>query len=114
MRAIEQRVFDDGTPASELMEIAGRAVAKAVAERLGGARARRVVVLVGPGNNGGDGLVAARYLSQDAAEVTALLLTPRTADDVNLRLARDAGVEVLEPDGVPRLLDSLLYRSDCI
>ncbi len=114
MRAIEQRVFDDGTPASELMEIAGRAVARAVAERLGGARARRVVVLVGPGNNGGDGLVAARYLAQDAAEVIVLLLTPRSADDVNLRMARAADVEVFEPNDVPRMLDSLLYRADGI
>src|SRR4051812_4506042 len=114
MRAIEQRVFDDGTPASELMEIAGRAVATAVPQRLGGARARRVVVLVGPGNNGGDGLVAARYLAQDSAEVTALLLTPRSEDDVNLRLARAADVEVYEPNDVPRLLDSMFYRADAI
>ena len=55
-------------------------------------------MLVGPGNNGGDGLVAARYLAQDAAEVTALLLTPRSADDANLRPSRSTlDVEVVQP-----------------
>jgi NAD(P)H-hydrate epimerase len=112
MRAIEQRVFDAGTPASTLMENAGRAVAKAIAERLGGGRARRVVVLVGPGNNGGDGLVAARYLAQDAAQVVALLLTDRHADDANLRLALEADVEVVQPADVARELDGALARAD--
>ena len=114
MRAIEQRVFDAGTPASELMENAGRAVAKAIGERLGGARARRIVVLVGPGNNGGDGLVAARFLAQDAAEVTVLLLTPRSAADPNLQAASDLSVEIVEPDAVLAMVDAAFYRADGI
>ncbi len=49
-----------GTPGIDLMERAGRAVADAAA-RLPG---RRVVVVAGPGNNGGDGFVAARILAE--------------------------------------------------
>ncbi len=57
-----------GFSVDQLMELAGLSVAQALAaeyppEREGGAGGRRrVLVLAGPGNNGGDGLVAARHL----------------------------------------------------
>lgn len=49
-----------GTPSIELMENAGRAVAEAACRMSQG---RRVLIVAGPGNNGGDGFVAARYLA---------------------------------------------------
>jgi len=49
-----------GTPGIELMENAGRAVA----DTTGSMQRHRVTVIAGPGNNGGDGFVAARYLSE--------------------------------------------------
>jgi hydroxyethylthiazole kinase-like uncharacterized protein yjeF len=49
-----------GAPGITLMENAGRAVADAAAMLTG----RRVLVVAGPGNNGGDGFVAARHLAQ--------------------------------------------------
>ena len=55
-----------GTPGIELMENAGRAVADAVSAVLQG---RRVVIVAGPGNNGGDGFVAARLLAERGYEV---------------------------------------------
>lgn len=57
-----------GTPGHVLMERAGGAVAQEVWRRFPGAR--RVLVLAGPGNNGGDGYVAARHLTELKRDVT--------------------------------------------
>ncbi|MCP5432653.1 MAG: NAD(P)H-hydrate dehydratase [Alphaproteobacteria bacterium] len=65
-------------PGHLLMENAGRAVAFAVAERFPMEEGfRRVAVLCGPGNNGGDGFVAARLLAADGYDVTVHLLGRR-------------------------------------
>jgi len=61
-----------GTPGRTLMEHAGRAVAEAVAARH--PPGARVVVVAGPGNNGGDGFVAARILAGRGYPVRLLLL----------------------------------------
>ena len=61
MRAAEQRAIDAGTSVEQLMEGAGAALAEA-AYRFAGPLP--TLILCGPGNNGGDGYVAARYLSE--------------------------------------------------
>jgi NAD(P)H-hydrate epimerase len=82
----DRRTIAAGTPVEVLMERAGRAVARAVRRRLGGAYGRRVVVVAGKGNNGGDGLVAARVLRSWGMRVTVFAL----ADGVDRhRLARE-------------------------
>ena len=63
-----------GIPSIALMENAGRAVADAAAKMLQG---RRVVVVAGPGNNGGDGFVAARYLAERALAVSVYFVGKR-------------------------------------
>jgi NAD(P)H-hydrate epimerase len=80
------------------MESAGRLVAESVAARLGNARAKRIVVLVGPGNNGGDGLVAARYLHDMAADVRVYLLSPRDETDPNYAALLEREVDLIQPD----------------
>ena len=60
MRAAEQRAIEAGTPETELMDRAGRALAEAVRLYAG---PRKTLILCGPGNNGGDGYVAARHLA---------------------------------------------------
>ncbi|MEO7680732.1 MAG: NAD(P)H-hydrate epimerase, partial [Sphingomonas sp.] len=59
MRAVVERAVAAGPSVSSLMERAGAGVAEAV-RRLGSGAA--VLVICGPGNNGGDGYVAARIL----------------------------------------------------
>ena len=61
-----------GVPSLQLMRAAAKAVAAFALERF--PRARRVTVLCGRGNNGGDGMMAARLLSSSGLEVTTLLL----------------------------------------
>jgi NAD(P)H-hydrate epimerase len=74
MRAIDRWAIEErGVPSLELMEAAGRAVAEAVAGLAPGGPVR---VVCGKGNNGGDGLVAARHLRGMGFEVEALLLWP--------------------------------------
>ena len=73
MRAIESASERSGGRPDYLMECAGLAVAKGV-RSLVGAAGVRIAVLVGPGNNGADGLVAARHLRRWGAEVTCFIL----------------------------------------
>lgn len=77
--AIEMRVLDRnaehfGVSILELMETAGKAVAD-IARREFGVAGKRVLVVCGTRNNGGDGLVAARYLAKDS-RVEVLLARP--------------------------------------
>ena len=81
MHIAEVGVFDANAAAldiqtSDLMEAAGQALATEVsriAEGLDGAEHREIWVLCGPGNNGGDGFVIARHLSQLGANITVFL-----------------------------------------
>jgi NAD(P)H-hydrate epimerase len=71
MAAADQAAMLAGRPGVELMENAGAAVARAVRGRWS---ERPVVILCGPGNNGGDGFVAARLLAAAGWPVTLALL----------------------------------------
>ncbi len=81
MSRAEQLAIDAGTPSLTLMENAGRGVAEEVVRRY--PRGSRVTVLCGPGNNGGDGFVAARYLRERGYQVRLALLAKQE------ELARD-------------------------
>lgn len=106
MTAIEQAAARAGIAADTLMENAGRAVAHAARDELGGAVAGvPIAVLVGPGNNGADGLVAARHLRRWGAETVCGLLTRRPEFDPKLELARQYDVEIATRlDDLERLL----------
>jgi ADP-dependent NAD(P)H-hydrate dehydratase / NAD(P)H-hydrate epimerase len=74
MSAADRRTIDAGTGAEVLMDRAGRAVARAAIDLAGGRYGRRVAVVCGKGNNGGDGFVAARILQREGAGVACLLV----------------------------------------
>lgn len=76
MRAIDAAASAGGTPTRVLMEKAGRAVAEAIMRRW---TARRAAVLCGPGDNGGDGWVAARLLRDAGWPVWVESLAARSA-----------------------------------
>lgn len=85
-----------GIPGIDLMERAGRAVADATAKM----QRRRVMVVAGPGNNGGDGFVAARCLSDDGFLVRLCFVGEPKAlkGDAAVAAARWRGaVEVASP-----------------
>jgi hydroxyethylthiazole kinase-like uncharacterized protein yjeF len=95
MRRIEAASDAAGHSYAAMMERAGRAVAEAIGARRQ-VRDRRIVILVGPGNNGGDGLVAARYLAEAGAHVACYLLRPRDpTQDENLHLVQERGLATL-------------------
>ena len=113
MQALEEASASAGTSTDTLMENAGLAAARLSREAAGGAAGVRVLVLVGPGNNGGDGLVAARHLRRWGAEVTVYLVRPRRPEDTRLRETAQAGVAVIDAaeDTQGRLLAGELSRA---
>lgn len=87
MTGADLRAQKLGVPGQRLMEHAGAAVAaavKAIAETTDRWRKGPILILSGPGNNGGDGFVAARYLARAGADVIVVLVSssasPSTPD----------------------------------
>lgn len=83
-RASQER----GVAAGALMEAAGREVADAALRLAGGAYGRRALVVCGKGNNGGDGLVAARHLDRAGVRTTLLLLEEGFGEPARTNLER--------------------------
>ncbi len=98
MRALEVRADKSGNTYAQMMERAGRATAETILVRLGAA-GKNVLVLVGPGNNGGDGLVCARYLQQAGAHAS-LYVWKRVPDeaDENFKLCLDRKIPAERAD----------------
>ena len=116
MRAIESAADASGLTYAAMMENAGRSVAAAILERFPDVRGKRVAVLVGGGNNGGDGLVAAGYLAEAGAQLGVYLAAARPEDDANLARVRARGllVAVAEEDQRARVLRNLMTTADIV
>lgn len=109
MAEADRRTIALGTPGMDLMERAGRAVADRVAALASGL----VVVVAGPGNNGGDGFVAARLLAERKHRVRMLLVGERTRLKGDAAIAAERWSGPTEPaspqalDGASVIIDAL-------
>ena len=94
MMAVDRRAIDElGIPGPVLMENAAIGLADAVGENF--PAARRILILAGPGNNGGDGLALARHLDGRGYELEVFLVgAARPSGDALLQL------EILERAGI--------------
>jgi NAD(P)H-hydrate epimerase len=101
MREVERLADAAGLSYAQMMQNAGENAAHEVLLRLAPAR---VLVLAGPGNNGGDGLVCAAALRMAGIHVDCVLLKPRGDDDAVFAAAKHAGVPMHAPDALPELL----------
>lgn len=119
MASLERRAQETaGVTVAALMERAGARTADVARQLLEGRGGRRVVVLAGKGNNGGDGLVAARHLAEDA-RVTVILAGPAAdlggGPAAHLPSVRERHVPVSEaPDLSPSDLAAALRDCDLI
>ena len=102
-------------PSILLMENAARGITGAVLEAIDGDDEARVLIVCGPGNNGGDGLAAARHLHNAGVPVCVLLtgsdtkLAPDTK--ANLDIVRAMNLPLVhDPDQPDRAFDSALAR----
>ena len=106
MRAAEERAIAAGSSVEQLMERAGAGVAEVVRRLAMGAP---VLVLCGPGNNGGDGYVAARVLKANGIDVHVSALTDPKTDAAIAARSRWNGPVTAPADAhpAPVLVDAL-------
>jgi NAD(P)H-hydrate epimerase len=114
-RTLEERANAGGLSYEEMMENAGRGTAQAIHRRVG-AKDKRIVVLVGPGNNGGDGLVAAHYLKEMGARVGCYIWKRNVEGDTNFQRIEDDGLPMVWAEDDPdfEVLRGFLSGADVI
>jgi ADP-dependent NAD(P)H-hydrate dehydratase / NAD(P)H-hydrate epimerase len=102
VRAAEA-VLLDALPEGALMQRAATGLAYAIVDFLGSVYGRRVLLLVGSGDNGGDALYAGALLARRGAAVDAILLSDRT-HQAGLAAFRDTGGRVVTAPGSPEVV----------
>lgn len=118
MQSIEQRWFDSGEVTLEgMMDRVGRAIADWVLADLGpDAGGKNVLALVGKGNNGGDVLVAGKYLLEAGVQTTAAVVLARAEDDppMDQFVEADGNVVELQGSAAMREISNLCDKTDLI
>ncbi len=116
MRRIERAADSGGWSYDEMMLRAGEAVAAEVLARLTEPDRRRALILVGSGNNGGDGLAAGCRLRWAGMGVTAYHFLPRQPPDPHAEGLRALGGEILRAEEDPGLeaLGRLAAEADVV
>ncbi len=116
MRQLEENAVKSGVTMEMLMENAGQAVADEVARIVEDVRQQQILILIGPGNNGGDGLVAARHLHDAGAKVFLYLFGQRPARDPMMKPIRERRIKRIEAEKDDNLdeLTKLLASVDTV
>ena len=122
MQAIEQAADQAGHSFADMMELAGRRVAGAVIDEFG-ARRPVILILVGPGHNGGDGLVCAHYLHRAGLDVRVFIWKRQTSSggpdgtgDALIDRLQAAGVAMAHANDDPTFtaLKNWLYSGEVV
>ncbi|WP_366922922.1 NAD(P)H-hydrate dehydratase [Metallumcola ferriviriculae] len=117
MQQLDQKAIKLGIPGVILMENAGFKVVESIQNYFGGQLAdKQVTIVVGKGNNGGDGLVIARHLSNSKVKVKIFLTSDPTEYSgdaaTNMRIVEQMGIPVFrleDENDLTRLNVTLLY-----
>jgi ADP-dependent NAD(P)H-hydrate dehydratase / NAD(P)H-hydrate epimerase len=117
IRQAEAAADAQGFSYAAMMDQAGQAVAARALALIADRPDAKLTVLVGPGNNGGDGLVAARYITQGRQDiqVRCYLMTRRDESDPVFQAAQEAGLfmaYVKDDDG--RVLRHMVASADLV
>ncbi len=107
----EREASARGITVADLMENAGRGIARTTQARFRPIRGKKIVIVAGLGNNGGDGMVAGRYLALDGASVVLFLLghsesirTPESRENWNrLKETNAKTLELTDSEGMDKL-----------
>jgi hydroxyethylthiazole kinase-like uncharacterized protein yjeF len=120
MQELDRRTIGEARiPAKVLMERAGSGLVACLEQAFGSAQEKRVIILCGKGNNGGDGFVAARLLHRRRAQVQVLMMSPasdlsRDAATMYRQFVRTAGKSAVHLYASKSHMHSLLRESDLI
>lgn len=115
-RKAEQIAFNKGVSGETLMENAGLAATEIIKQKFN-VKEKNVVVVVGQGNNGGDGYVVARELKKIGAIVTVITAMgkPKTPDSTTMhKRAIDVGVSVIDFEEKTELSKSIISSANFI
>jgi hydroxyethylthiazole kinase-like uncharacterized protein yjeF len=116
MRAIEQAADSSGLTYDQMMLNAGKSIADEILAFLEDVNGLRIVILVGTGNNGGDGLVVGNHLHDAGAQVSIYQAKQRSSDDPNLTRLQEKQILIAnaEDDQRHRVLKNLLAVADVV
>ncbi|HUN08686.1 MAG TPA: NAD(P)H-hydrate dehydratase [Aggregatilineales bacterium] len=116
IRQLESEANATGMSYATMMENAGKLLAQRIQATLSHKTDGRVTFLIGGGNNGGDGLVAARLVANTGATVRCYLLKARSESDPLIIAARTANITIAlaEHDRDGRVLRNMVASADVI
>ena len=110
MQAIETRLFDAGIPVAALMEKVGQRLTQEIRSLFPKSSHLKILVLVGPGHNGGDALVIARELLELGYHVELYRPLPRAKPltQAHFDFAKHIGIEVIPHLSAPIQADLII------